>query len=256
MNSWRQIAADRPAFRHHRDRPQSHAREGAQVGDEHAVVGVLGALEVEIERIGVLHEELAPAHQAEARPHLVAELPLDVVEVERQILVGADIAAKDRRNHFLVGRPVEHVALVPVLDAQHLLAVGVVAAALPPQVGRLDGRHQKLDGAGAVLLLAHDLADLLQHPKPERQEGIDAGGLLADHAGAQHQPVRGDLRFLRGFAQDRQKETGQAHAGHRFGRVEIGRGSEAAIAHGNTSGQKRFAGAAADKFLLFGRRVS
>jgi hypothetical protein len=41
--------------------------------------------------------------------------------------------------------------------------------------------------AGAVLLLAHDLLDLLQHPQAQRQPGIDAGRLLPDHAGAQHQ---------------------------------------------------------------------
>ena len=116
-----------------------------------------GAGKVEVEGIGVLHQELAPAHQPEARPHLVAELPLDVIEVERQILVGAHIGAEDLGDHLLVGRAVEHVALVAVLDAQHLLAVGLVAPALAPQVGRLDGRHQQLDGAGAVLLLAHDL---------------------------------------------------------------------------------------------------
>ena len=68
--------------------------EGAQIGDEHAVVGVLGAGEIEVERIGVLHQEFAPAHHAEARPHLVAELPLDVIEVERQVLVGAHMARK------------------------------------------------------------------------------------------------------------------------------------------------------------------
>ncbi len=82
-----QIAADRAAFRHHRDRTQPHPGESAQIGDEHAVIGVLGAGEVEVEGIGVLHQELAPAHQPEARPHFVAEFPLDVIEVERQILV-------------------------------------------------------------------------------------------------------------------------------------------------------------------------
>ena len=206
-----QIAADRAALRHHRDRAQPHARESAQIGDEHAVIGMLGALEIEVERIGVLHQKFAPAHQAEARPHLVAELPLDVVEVERQILVRAHVAAEDRRDHFLVGRAVEHVALVAVLDAQHLLAIGLVAAAFAPEIRRLDGRHQKLDGAGAVLLLAHDLADLLEHPQTQRQEGINPGRLLADHAGAQHQPMGGDLRLLRGLTQIGQEEPGKAH---------------------------------------------
>ena len=211
MNSWTEIAADRPGVGDHRDRLEPQPRKGAQIGDEHLVVGVPRAGLVEIERIGVLHQELAPAHQAEARPHLVAELPLDVIEVERQILVGAHIGAEDLGDHLLVGRAVEHVALVPVLDAQHLLAVGVVAPALAPQVGRLDGRHQQLDRAGAVLLLAHDLLDLFEHAQAERQERINAGRLLAHHAGAQHQPMRDDLRLFRGFAQDRQEIAGKAH---------------------------------------------
>ena len=80
-----------------------------------------------------------------------------MVEVERQVLVGLDVGAEDLGDHLLVGRAVEHVALVAVLDAQHLLAVVVVAAAFAPEVGRLDGRHQDFERAGAVLLLAHDL---------------------------------------------------------------------------------------------------
>ena len=167
---------------------------------------------VEIEGIGVLHQEFAPAHHAEARAHLVAEFPLDVIEVERQVPVGAHIGAENFGDHLLVGRPVQHLALVPVLDAQHLLAIGVVAAGLAPEIGRLHGRHQQFDGAGAVLLLAHDLLDLLQHAQAERQEGIDAGRLLPHHAGAQHQPVRDDLRLARGLAQDRQEIAGQSHA--------------------------------------------
>ena len=121
------------------------------------------------------------------------------------------VGAEDLGDHFLVGRPVQHVALVAVLDAQHLLAVGVVAAAFAPEVGQLQRRHQHFDGAGAVLLLADDLLDLLQHPQAERQPGIDAGRLLPDHAGAQHQPMRDDLRLLRIFLQDGQKKPRQSH---------------------------------------------
>src|SRR5262249_39579880 len=84
-------------------------------------------------------------------------------------------------------------------------------AAFAPEFRRLDGRHQHLDSAGAVLLLAHDAADLLEDAQAERQEGIDAGRLLADHAGAQHQAMRDDLRLFGRFAQDRQEEWGQTH---------------------------------------------
>ncbi len=98
-----------------------------------------------------------------------------------------------------------------VLDAQHFGTVGVVASALAPQIGQLQRRHQQFDRAGAVLLLAHDLLDLLEHAETERQPRIDARRLLPHHAGAQHQTVGHDLRLLRRLAQDGQEVVGQAH---------------------------------------------
>ena len=77
----RQVAADRAGVGHHRNGGEAEALEGAQVGGEHPVVGMARAGLIEVERIGVLHQELARAHDAEARPDLVAELPLDVIEV-------------------------------------------------------------------------------------------------------------------------------------------------------------------------------
>ena len=99
-----EIAADRPRFRRHRDRGQPHPREGAQISDEHLVVGMAAGLRVEIEGIGVLHQKFARAHDAEARAHLVAEFPLDMEQVKRQVLVGAHIGADDLGDHLLIGR--------------------------------------------------------------------------------------------------------------------------------------------------------
>ena len=212
-----EIAADRPGFGAHRDRGQPHAGERPQVGDEHLVVGERAPPPDRVKRIGVLHQEFAAAHHAESRPHLVAELPLDVIEIERQRPVRRDVGAHDVRDHFFVGRAEQHVAFVPVGDAQHLLAVVVVPPALAPQIRRLDRRHQDLDGAGAVLLLAHDLGDPGEHALAKRQPRIDAGRLLPDHAGAQHQPMGDDLGFLRRLTQDRQEITGQAHRQSRSG---------------------------------------
>ena len=206
-----QIAADRAGLGHHRHRFKPHAGEGAQIGHEHFVVGPARVLDGEIEGIGVLHQELAAAHDAEARPDLVAEFPLDVIEDARQLLVGFHPVAEDRGDQLLIGRAVEHLALVAVADAQHLLAVDLVAAAFLPDLGRLDRGHQELERAGAVLFLAHDLLDLAQHPEPERQPRIDAGARLANHAGPQHQPVRDDFRFLRIVAQERQEIAAETH---------------------------------------------
>ena len=109
---------------------------------------------------------------------------------------------------------------MPVADAQHLLAVVVVAAGFAPELGRLDRRHQHLDRARPVLLLAHDGADLLQDAQAQRQPGVDAGRLLPDHAGAQHQPMRDDLRLFRRFLEDRQEIAGEAHRACSGGRIE------------------------------------
>ena len=51
-------------------------------------------------------------------------------------------------------------------DAQHLLAVIVVAPAFTPDFSRLDGGHQKLNGASPILLFPDDLLDLAEHAKP------------------------------------------------------------------------------------------
>ncbi len=100
---------------------------------------------------------------------------------------------------------------MPVADAQHLRPVGVVAPGFLPEIGRLDRGHQDFLTAHPVLLLAHDLLDLLQHLVAQRQPGIDAGARLADHAGAQHQPVRDDLRLGGRLLQGREEIAGKAH---------------------------------------------
>ena len=166
---------------------------------------------VKVKRIGILHQKFAAAHDAKARAHLVAELPLDVIEIERQVLVAAHTGAENFGDHLFVGGAKQHVARMPVFDAQHFLAVVVIAPRLAPQVRRLDHRHQQLDGPRPVLLLAHNGVDLVEHAQAQRQPGVNAGRLLPDHAGAQHQPMRDNLRLFGGFTQDGEKVAGQAH---------------------------------------------
>jgi len=95
-------------------------------------------------------------------------------------------------------------------------AIAALCAKLPIPV-EVGGGVRTIERAGAVLLLAHDLLDLLEHAKAERQPSVDAGGLLADEARAQHEPVRDDLRFLRSLAQNGQEVAGKAH--ERIGRI-------------------------------------
>ena len=162
---------------------------------------------VDVEGIVVLHVELAAAHDTETRTQLVPKLPLNLIEVLRQVAVAAHGVPEDIGHDLFMGGAEQHGALMPVGDAQHLLAVVLVAAALLPKLGRLDCRHQDLLAAGGVHLLAHHLLDLAQHPVAERQPAVNAGARLPNHAGAQHQPVRDDLRLGRVLSQGRQEVT-------------------------------------------------
>ena len=216
----RQVAADRPGIRLHRDRLQAHALVCPEIGHEHLPVSLHGTVIIQIEGVVVLHQELTATHDPESRPDLVPEFPLDVVKHFRQVAIALHRGAEDLRDQFLVGRTVQHLAAVPVLDAQHFLAVIVVAARLPPQVGCLNGRHQDLLGTRPVLLLADDLFDLSENAKTDRQPRINPGARLTNHPGAQHETMGDNLRLRWRVLRGRQKISGKAH----YSRLKVGTG--------------------------------
>ena len=192
-------AADRAVVGRDRAELQAEAGEDADVGVEHGLVRLLHAVDVAVEGVGILHGELAAAHQAEARTALVAELGLDVIEVQRQLAVRLDLGAHDVGHHFFRGRLQREVAAVAVLQAQQFRPHLVPAAGLLPQFGRLHQRHQQLDRAGLVHFFADDGLDLADHAQAQRHVGIDAGTEALDHPGPHHQLVADDLGVGRRF---------------------------------------------------------
>ena len=96
------------------------------------------------------------AQEAPARPRLVAELHLHLVEVLRQIAVAADLAARDVGDDLLVRRAEVVVAPLAVLEAEERVAVEVPAARLLEVLGGQERGHEDLERAGAVHLLADD----------------------------------------------------------------------------------------------------
>ena len=114
---------------------QPEALEDAAVGIEHVLVGGLQAFFIQMEGVGVFHQEFASAHHAETRADFVAEFALDLEEVDGQLFVRAQVAAHQIGNHFFVRRPQAVVALVAVLDAQQLRPVLLPAPRFLPQFG-------------------------------------------------------------------------------------------------------------------------
>src|SRR5271167_4145518 len=88
---------------------------------------------IEVKGIRVLHHELTQAQQARFWPWLVAELRLDLVPDLRQLLVAAQLPARDLRYDFLMGHAEAQVTSPAVLETKHAVAHDLPAATGLPQ---------------------------------------------------------------------------------------------------------------------------
>ena len=206
-------AADGAGVRFHGTVIQAQPVEDRAVGVVHHLVGLRQRVHVGVEGVGVLHGEFAGAHDAEARPDLVAELGLNLIEVGRQLLVAVDLVAHQIGDHFLMGGAQAEGVVVAVGEAQQLGAVGGRPAGLFPQFHGLHHRHQHFLGAGAVHFLADNTLHLAQHAQTGWQPGVQAGGQLADHAGAQHELMADHHRVRGGLFNGAEQVLGGAHIG-------------------------------------------
>jgi hypothetical protein len=129
----RSRAADRAGVGRDGAELQAQAREDAAVRLVHVAVFALQVFKRGVEGVAVLHQELAAAHDAEAGANFVAELGLDLIEVNRQLAVALHVTAYDVGDDFLVRRADDEFALVAVLEAQQFRAVLLPAAGFLPQ---------------------------------------------------------------------------------------------------------------------------
>ena len=159
-----------------------------------------------MERVGVLHQEFAGAHDAEARTDLVAKLGLNLIVVDRKLAVTLEVVARDVGDDFLVRGAQAEVPLVPVLELQQGLAVGIPASGFLPQLGRLHDRHADLERAGAVHLVADDAGYLVEDAHAERHPAVKTRGEPAQEAGAEHQLVADHLGIGRGLLERGERE--------------------------------------------------
>ena len=181
------------------------------VGLLHLVVLLLQALLRGREAVGVLHDELAAAHQAKAGTELIAELVLNVIQVDGQLLIGTQLIAHQSRDGLLVRGAQHKLATMTVVKAHELLAIGIDTARLTPQLGIDHNGHHELLGAGSVHLVAHDVLDLTNRAPSERQIGIQTGGLLADHTGTKQQTMACKLGVGRILFERRRIELRHVH---------------------------------------------
>ena len=181
----RAVAADRAALGLDDHVGDAAAVEDPAVGLVHRVVAGVELRHVGVEAVGVLHQELASPQDAEAGAGLVAELRLDLVEGDRQLLVRLDEVADQVGDDLLVRRPERHRLVAADGQLHQEVAVRLEPARLLPELDRLQGGHQQLERAGGVHLLADQPDDLAEHPEPQRQIRIGPRAELADHPRAE-----------------------------------------------------------------------
>ena len=154
---------------------------------------------VHVERVGVLHQELAHPQHPALGPGLVAELELDLVPDLREVAVRTQLSSGQPGEDLLVGHGQHHLAAAPIVQAEHLVADGVVAAGGLPDIRRMQRGHGQLIGPYGVHLLPDDAQDALHHPPAQRQHDVDAGSELADEAAPHHQLMADGLGIGRVF---------------------------------------------------------
>ena len=179
----RRRAADRAGLRLDRLVGQSAPVEDAAVRLVHALVGrveAAGTVHGHVKRVGVLHDELAAAQHAESRPRLVAELRLDLVEVQRQLAVRLDRGRQCLGDDLFVGRRQRVAVPAAVRQREQVVSVGDVAAGAGKELDGLQGGHEHLHRARRVHFLPDDLDRLVQRPPAQRQVRVQPRRELPD----------------------------------------------------------------------------
>ena len=160
-----------------------------------------------VERVCVLHRELAATQEPGAGPRLVAVLVLDLVDRQRQVLIRGVQVLHEKSEQLFVRGSEEIVGILAVLETEDAVAVRLPTSGLLIRVAGNERREVHLVGAGLGHLIADDAFDLRLDPQAQRQPREDAGGLAADVPGADEPPMRRDLGISRVFAQGAEEEV-------------------------------------------------
>ena len=199
----RELAAHDPALGLNLVRLDAAALEDAVIRGAVLLERDERALLVAIERIRVLHDELANPQEAAARARLVTILGLKVVPELRQLLVRLDLARVEGER-LLVRERQNELPARAVRDVEDL--GDLVAAGRLPELDRRQHRSEELLRTDRVHLLANDLLDLAVDSPTERQIRPQASADLAHETATHEQLVRGRLRVGGWLAQGRQEE--------------------------------------------------
>ena len=97
---------------------QAAAVEDAAVGVVMLGVGSVESGSIDVERVRILHDELPHPQQPRLGTRLVAKLSLNLIPDLRQLLVAAQLLARDIGHDFFVGKAQAKIGALAVLEAK------------------------------------------------------------------------------------------------------------------------------------------
>ena len=176
-------------------------------------VGVFKTGIVNVERVRVLHHELAAAQNPRARACFIAVLGLNLVDHQRKVLIGGVLPLDHLGEQFLVRGPEQVVRSTTVLQTEQVVPV------LGPPTGRLirllgdQGGEMHFLKARAVHFLPDDPLDIAKRVITQRQPGEHPGRNTSDVTGPHQQSVAGHFSISRIIAQraEQQRRHTQDH---------------------------------------------
>lgn len=188
------------------DEWHAEAGEDALVCVAHGFVGVVQAGVVDIEGVGVLHDEFAGADDSGAWAGFVTVFMLNLVEGDGKIFVGGVHVFDCQREHFFVGWSQEVVVFAAVFEPEE------VGAVFFPTVGGFvgltweEGWEVHFLRAGGVHFFADYGFDFAEYFQAEWQPGVDSWGCAAYVSGTHKEFVGTDLCVGRIVAEGTDKE--------------------------------------------------
>src|SRR6266852_4061179 len=160
---------------------------------------------VDVERVRILHDELAHPQQSRLRTRLVAKLRLNLIPDLRKLLVAPQLLARNVGHDLFMRHAQTQVSALAVFQAKHVVAHDRPAPTLLPKIARMQRRQIELL-PNLVHLLADDPHDLVDGAIPKKEKRVNASAQLTDVSRADQQLVTGNLGISRGLAQSRNKE--------------------------------------------------
>ena len=171
----------------------------------HDVKGVLKAGRGCVKRVGIFHDEFSGSQNTKSWPRFVPEFGLNLVVINRQLLMTAQLSAGNVGNDLFVGRAEAKIAIMPVFKfEQQALVIKLPTSGFFPKLTGLRDRHQQFLSARSIHFFPHNVFYFSKHPKTEWHPRIDARGQFSDKA-AFYQKLVGNNFCVRGHFFERRE---------------------------------------------------